>query len=83
MKGRARFKGASFYSPMKVKMLTGAGGVGYVHSPGDIVEMDDDVAKRYIEAGYAEAAETPREKARKAKTKRTTTANARETTELI
>jgi len=39
---------------MKIKMLTAMAGTNFVYNRGDEVEMADDVATRYINAGIAE-----------------------------
>lgn len=38
---------------MLVEMLVGMAGVDFSHTPGQQVEMDDQAAKRLIEAGFA------------------------------
>lgn len=54
---------------MKVRLLTGLSGRQGAHNPGEIVDMEDDQAKRMIDKGYAEAAETATRKAPEKATK--------------
>ena len=42
---------------MKIKILVPMAGVTYSYRPGDVVEHEDDDAKRLIAAGFAEATE--------------------------
>ena len=46
---------------MKLKILTGLAGADFAHGPGDIVDQPDAAeARRWIAAGYAEAATADR-----------------------
>lgn len=51
-------------------MLVCMAGVDHVWNAGDVVQMQDEQAKRLIEAGYAEPAKAEREKAVAAKPER-------------
>lgn len=39
----------------QVKLLTSMAGVDFSHNAGDVIEVSEDQAKRYVEAGIAEA----------------------------
>lgn len=43
---------------MKVKMLTAIAG-GVTASPGEVIELDDETAERFIAKGLAESAASP------------------------
>lgn len=50
---------------MKVKLLVGRGGIGFVQNAGDVIEVDDDEGKRMIFANQAEPVKATRKTATK------------------
>lgn len=54
----------------KVKLLTSMAGINFSHNAGDIIDCNDAEAKRFIEAGIAEALDAPAPKIEKATAKR-------------
>lgn len=54
----------------KIKLLTSMAGINFSHNAGDIVDCNDAEAKRFIDAGIAEAIEAPAPKVERAVFKR-------------
>lgn len=54
----------------KIKLLTSMAGIDFSHNAGDIVDCNDAEAKRFIDAGIAEAVEAAAPKIEKATAKR-------------
>jgi len=48
---------------MKVKMLTTAAGPDGVWMAGQVIDLSDDIAKVFVEEGYAEVIQIPKPKA--------------------
>lgn len=56
---------------MKVKILEGLAGANFSYSPGQVVDISDDMAKSFIKGGVAEPVKEVREKAVIAEKKQT------------
>jgi len=54
----------------KIKLLTSMAGIDFSHNAGDIVDCNDAEAKRFIDAGIAEAVAEAAPKIEKATAKR-------------
>ena len=54
----------------KVKLLTSMAGINFSHNVGDIIEMSDEQAVRFVDAGIAEAVDAPKSKIERAIPKR-------------
>jgi hypothetical protein len=44
----------------KVKLLTGMAGTDFSHNSGDVIDVSETQAKRFVEAGIAELVEAPK-----------------------
>jgi hypothetical protein len=53
----------------KIKMLTSMAGINFVHNAGDVIDVTDDQAVRFVGAGIAEAVEGPKTKVEQATSK--------------
>ena len=51
---------------MKVRLLTGMAGIDFSHNAGDEIDCNEAEAKRFIQAGIAEAVEKPKSKVERA-----------------
>lgn len=54
----------------KIRLLTSMAGIDFSHNSGDIIDCNDAEAKRYIDAGIAEAVDAPAPKVERAIFKR-------------
>jgi len=54
----------------KIRLLTSMAGIDFSHNSGDIIDCNDAEAKRYIDAGIAEAVDAPAPKVERAVFKR-------------
>lgn len=54
----------------KIRLLTSMAGIDFSHNSGDIIDCNDAEAKRYIDAGIAEAVDAPAPKVERAVVKR-------------
>ena len=45
---------------MQVRLLQGIAGIAFSHSPGDVIDVPDETAKRYIERAIAEPYAAPK-----------------------
>lgn len=57
---------------MKIKLLTGVSSDKYSHAPGEVVDLEDDFAKRLVQSGQAEAVSAPAKRTKRVKTTKET-----------
>ena len=53
----------------KIKMLTSMAGIDFVHNAGDVIDVTDDQAVRFVGAGIAETVDGPKSKVERATSK--------------
>ena len=54
----------------KIKLLTSLAGIDFSHNAGDVIDCNEAEARRYVEAGIAEAVDAPATKVERATKKR-------------
>lgn len=54
----------------KIKLLTSLAGINFSHNAGDVIDCNEAEARRYVEAGIAEAVDAPAPKVERATKKR-------------